>query len=170
MTKYEFEAQHYYLKWFCSFPLIAVALFIEFIIAQHTESDIIFYSSCAIVIGGLMSVYYILFSKLSCFRYKGYYWEENDKIVIELGKKKYIIDEVNSVMGGEPNIFLYYYAYLQIKTPNKKIKIYGQALNGNMEFKNSDLYPLFRLILEKHKDLKPKKVLGATIEGSWYEK
>ncbi len=38
-----------------------------------------------------------------------------------------------------------------------------------MEFADSDLYPLFRLILDKNEELKPKQILQAEIDN-WYEK
>lgn len=63
---------------------------------------------------------------------------------------------------------MYQYAYIMIKTPQYKIKIYGQTLHDNMKFKDSDLFPLYTLILQKNVSLKPKKVLDADVEG-WYE-
>lgn len=169
MPKKEFQAQRYYLKWLCAFPLIAVALLIEFIIAQYTDSDIIFYLSCVIVMSGLLSIYYLAVDKLHLFQCKGYYWEKEDFLVVEIGKHKYEINDVKTLIGEEPSIFFYKYAYMLIETPKEKIKIFGQTLHGDMKFSNSDLYPLFQIILEKNQELKPKKILKTEVEG-WYEK
>ena len=55
MPKKEFQTQHYYLKWICAFPILFIALIIRFFISRHTDSDIIFYLACALVMGGLLS-------------------------------------------------------------------------------------------------------------------
>ncbi len=165
----EFQTQHYYLKWICAFPLLFVAVLIQFFISQHTDSDIVFYLACALAMGGLLSAYYLIVAKLHLFEYKGYFWEDGELVVIELGKRKYEISDVRSLVGGEPNVFIYQCAYLLIETPKEKVKIFGQTLHGNMEFADSDLYPLFQLILDKNKELKPKKILKAEADN-WYEK
>ncbi len=169
MPKKEFRTQHYYLKWICAFPLLFIALLIQFFISQHTDTNIIFYLACAAVMGGLLSAYYLIVSRLHLFEYKGYFWEDGEIVVIEIGKRKYEISDVKSLVGGEPNVFIYQYAYLLIETPKEKVKIFGQTLHGNMEFADSDLYPLFQLILDKNKELKPKKILKAEVDN-WYEK
>ncbi len=169
MPKKGFQTQHHYLKWICAFPLLFIALIIQFIISRHTESDILFYLACAAVMGGILSAYYLVVAKLHLFEYKGYFWEDSELVVIELGKRKYEISDVRTLVGGESNVFIYQYAYLLIETPKEKVKIFGQSLHGNMEFEDSDLYPLFQLILYKNKELKPKKILKAEADN-WYEK
>lgn len=166
--KHEFEIQRYHTKWLCALPLIIIALSIEFVISQHISSDIIFFLSCALVIGGLISIYSYVVDKLGYFKSKGFYWEDYNTIRLELNNKEYLIDNVKTIVGGEPNVFMYQYAYIMIKTPQYKIKIYGQTLHDNMKFKDSDLFPLYTLILQKNVSLKPKKVLDADVEG-WYE-
>lgn len=118
---------------------------------------------------GFFVVHALIVAKLHLFEYKGYFWEDGEFVVVEIGKRKYEISDVDSLVGGESNVFIYQYTYLLIKTPKEKIKIFGQTLHGNMEFADSDLYPLFQLILDKNKELKPKKILKAEVDN-WYEK
>lgn len=119
--------------------------------------------------GGLLCAYYFVAARLHWFEYKGYFWEDGEFVVIEIGKRKYEINGADSLIGGETNVFIYQYAYLLIETPKEKIKIFGQTLHGDMGFADSDLYPLFQLILDKNKELKPKKILNAKVDN-WYEK
>ena len=169
MPKKEFQVQHYFLKWIGALPLLLAALLIEYFISQHTDSDIVFYLACAVTMIVLLSAYYLIVAKLHLFEDKGYFWEDGEVVVIEIGKRRYEISDVRCLIGGEPNIFMYCYAHLLIEMPKKKIKIFGQTLRGDMEFGDSDLYPLFQLILDKNRELKPKKMFKTEVDN-WYEK
>ena len=85
-----------------------------------------------------------------------------------MNNKEYLVENVKTLLGGELNVFMNQCAYMMIETSQYKINIYGQILHGNMEFKDTDLFPLYTLILQNNVSLKPKKILDADVEG-WYE-
>ena len=169
MEKHEFTAQHARLKWLCAFPLLAVAYTAQYLIWQHMDNQILFYICCAVIMSILLAAYYAVTDKLNLFRIKGYYWHENGKILIALGKKTYEIGELKSLMNGTPRIFLSRYSYLWIETPERKITVAGETLHGEQQFSDSELQPLFQLLLDTHSELQAKTILGEKAEG-WYVK
>ena len=169
MEKHEFTAQHARLKWLCALPLLAAALIIQYFIRQYIEDNLRYYVCCAFIMAALLTVYYVVTDKLRLFRFKGSYGQQDGKIILELGKKTYEIGEVTSLMNGTPRIFLSRYAYLWIETPAEKIAVAGEDLHGEQMFSDSGLQPLFQLILDTHKELQPKTVMGTETDG-WYVK
>ena len=167
MAKHSFKAQRYYLKWLAAFPLLGLALIIEFFISQLTDSDVLFYLSCALVMGGLMTGWYFAVDKVELFWYEGQWWEEDGVLRIRLRNRTYEVTDVTEVMGGDPNIFLYRYAYLLIEGGGVRVKIFGQTLREGETFRDSELLPLFQRILELWPGMVPKTVLGADIDD-WY--
>lgn len=167
MEKHEFTAQHAKLKWLCALPLFAAALVIQYYIRQYIEDDLRYYICCAAIMAALLTAYYVVTDKLRLFRFRGCCRQEDDRIILELGKKTYEIGEVTSLMHGTPRIFLSRYAYLWIETPAEKIAIAGEDLHGEQKFSDSALQPVFQLILDTHKELQPKTVMGTETDG-WY--
>lgn len=167
--KTEIYIQKYKLKWALSLPMLLVVLGIQYIISLFVNSDAVFYFLITLVAMIVVSAYYIIISKSNFFDSRGFYWIEEDKLYVEINTKKYCIENVEELVFGDPNIFLYYYAYMQIKTKNYKLKIYGESLRGNQEFADSKLGPLCRLIIRRE-NLEEKKILGAAMKDCWYVK
>ncbi len=168
--RHSFKIQHYYKKWLCAFPLLGVALLIQFFISRFIESDLVFYASCVAVMGGLMTVYYLLTDKLAFFSGEGSYWTEDGVLKLSLNGKTCDIKNVKELMGGTPNIFMYYYAYMYIELPDKKLKIFGERVRLEQDFKDTELYPLFQLVLRREGQLVQKELLKAKIDYWYVEK
>ena len=165
--KYKFKIQHYYKKWLCAFPLLGIALLIQYFTAQFIKSDLVFYASCVIIMGGLLTAYYFMTDKLRFFNGEGSYWTEDGALKLTLDNKTYEIRDVKELIGGTPNIFMYYYTYMYIKLPDKKLKIFGGKVKIEEDFNATELYPLFQLILRRENHLVQKELLKAKLDY-WY--
>ena len=168
--KTEFEAQHYYLKWLGALPAALAAVLVEFIISRYIESGGIgFFLVCLIVMAAAMCGYYTLADKLKLFRFRGCYTDRGGFIEIELGKNRYEIRDINTLLFGEMAVFTSRCPYITLETPSGSVKIFGKPLGKNEGYKDTELAALSALILEKHGELKSKNIMNVQTQG-WYEK
>ena len=165
--KQEFSVQRYRLRWICAAPFLIAAI-IPFLFMDDNAlfNDFMVEICASIAVGFIGCIFFLNFDRLKCFSYQGQFWEEYGRIVIRLGRRRYEISDVTELKGEDTMEFLCHYTELLIRTPEKKVRIYGQSLPYRKKFADSDLYPLLQLILERHPELKQKN--DRNDESLWY--
>ncbi len=151
MNKKEIELIHNYLVQMGVIPIIIVTFGIGIILKEFFYIGIFLYF-IMFFLYDIMFFLYDIFVQDSeyLFIYTGYYWEENDSIFIQIGKKIHKVDHVEEFYGEEEKLLLHKCAFLFIRTPDEKIKIHGKTLYNNTKFSNSDLMPLYERLEEMY--------------------
>jgi hypothetical protein len=117
----------------------------------------------------LLFVYYAISENWKLFCGKGYYWIENDILLIQADNKIYKITDVTELSGHVQSVYRSRYTMLLIEMGKTKIKLFSTPIEQEQTFQDSSLYPLYCLILSRAQDLEPVKVLGQDAEY-WYKK
>ena len=168
MEKLEFHFQYYYMRWICALPCLISALLLNNVIIKYVQREILVWTLCAIMMVVFMKVYYYITQKFGWFMGQVYYWIENEKLYIQMGKKIMEIDSVRELLGNTVDIYSNRCASLMIDTGKRKYKIFSEQLDDNKYFKEASTYQIYQLILRKF-DLEPVEVMNQKTDY-WYKR
>lgn len=166
MNKVEFVYQRFNLRIAISVLILPIVQMIRTMILRPLGiSDGLYIALGAMItVGGLM-LYYKWSENLTFFFRKGYYWEDNGIVYIQRGKKVKTITNVDWLRGTDTFAYGPRVAMLVIQCGKEKTVIHSRAIEENRNFSSTELYPLYKLILENNPKLEKD-----TDFPYWYER
>lgn len=172
MNRKEFKFQYYYRRWLFGLPCLVIGIVLSAILQNKFQSSVLYYLMSAMLIVVLLSLYYTVTNGLKIFVGNGSYWLDGDSICVQINDKTYQISDVTELLGSTLSFFNSKCASLSVQWGGGKgetLKIFSVPLTPDREFKDSSVYPLYRLILEQSPDLERVKVMGQETDD-WYQK
>jgi hypothetical protein len=148
-------------------PCLAVVIALNFLLELLSLNTTVYFVLCVAIMFVLLFAYYAISENWKLFRGKGYYWIENDILLIQADNKIYEITGVTELSGHVKSVYHSRYTMLLIEMGKTKIKLFSTPIEQEQTFQDSSLYPLYCLILSRGKDLAPVKVLSQDAEY-WY--
>lgn len=165
MKKEEFTYQRFNLRISLSLLVLPIVFVVQHMIYERLRmSDSLF-----LIMGALMAVlgafiYYKWTENKALFLRKGYYWVENSIVFIQRGKQIRKIKNVDWINGAIISAYGVSAAMLVIQCGKRKSQIFSKSIEKGVSFSSTELYPIYKLILENN----PKLEKDETSEY-WYE-
>lgn len=166
MEKTEFTYQKFNLRIGLSVLILPIVQMIRIMILRPLGiSDGLYIALGAIITVGALMLYYKWSEKLTFFFRKGYYWEENGTVCIQRGKTIRAITNVDWLRGTDTFAYGPRVAMLVVQCGKRKTILFSRSLEEGRKFSDTELYPLYQLILKNN----PKLEKDANLTY-WYER
>lgn len=160
--KNRFEFQYYYKKWLFSLPILILMLLLNIVLIKVLDNNLIFYIVTAVIMIVLLTIYYYLTK--DSFTGIGYYYKNDNLVVVEINNNKYILDDIKEIMADVKNTYSNKFAVLYITTSNDKIKLFSKQLRMDEGFKDSSLYKIYEFIIENNNYLKNVEMFNEKVD------
>ncbi len=168
MDKKEFTYQRWHMRMLGAVFVLPIVYGIQMLINRVLEiEDVSFWYIvlCGTVALWGFTLYYKLTENRKIFIKQGYYWVDNGSVFIERNNRISEIKDVVWINGDTTSAYgVIYVAMLVVKCKTRKYAVYSKTLEGRVHFRRSELYPIYKAILENNPKLKKDKR-----NPYWYE-
>lgn len=165
MERTEFTYQRWFLKILCAGFILPLVYIIQVGIAEVLDIDGWHGISMSVIVAVIgMILYYKYTDNAQFFLKKGYYWLENEVVFIQRNDKVYKLQNVEWLKGDTTSAYGSKVGMLVVQYAKTKIVLYSKSLKDDMDFSNTELYPVFELILLNNPQLKKDESFEY-----WYE-
>ena len=166
MERTEFTYQRYNLRMGMSLLIFPIVQIIQLVIDRLFDLN----NGRYIIMGALVTLiglvlYYRWTENISFFLKKGYYWEENGTVFIQRGQKIREITNVNWLRGTDTFSYHGSVPMLVVQCGKKKTLVHGKTTMDKVDFSRTELYPIYKLILENNPNLEKYEDLPYWYEG-----